>query len=250
MALGWNEIKERAVRFSKEWENASNEEAEAKQFLIELFNVFGVSNRKVSTFEHKVKKLGEQDGYIDMFWKGTLLIEMKSRGKNLDKAYQQARDYLPGLKDYELPRYILVSDFATFRLYELETGEVNEFQLRDFVNHVHLFGFIAGYQKRTYKDEDPVNIKAATLMGKLHDDLKSVGYTGHELEKYLVRLLFCLFADDTSIFESHAFLDYLQLNTREDGTDLGLHLAQLFQVLNTPPENRQTSLDESLAAFP
>ncbi len=250
MALGWNEIKERAVKFSKEWENAFNEEAEAKQFLIEFFNVFGVSNRKVSTFEHRVKKLGEQDGYIDMFWKGTLLIEMKSRGKNLDRAYQQARDYLPGLKDYELPKYILVSDFAILRLYELETGEVNEFYLKDFVNHVQVFGFIAGYQKRTYKDEDPVNIKAAILMGKLHDDLKAVGYTGHELEKYLVRLLFCLFADDTSIFESHAFLDYLQLNTREDGTDLGLHLAQLFQVLNTPPENRQTSLDESLAAFP
>lgn len=250
MALGWNEIKERAVKFSKEWENAFNEEAEAKQFLIEFFNVFGVSNRKVSTFEHRVKKLGEQDGYIDMFWKGTLLIEMKSRGKNLDKAYQQARDYLPGLKDYELPKYILVSDFATLRLYELETGEVNEFYLKDLVNHVQAFGFIAGYQKRTYKDEDPVNIKAAMLMGKLHDDLKAVGYTGHELEKYLVRLLFCLFADDTSIFESHAFLDYLQLNTREDGTDLGLHLAQLFQVLNTPPENRQTSLDDSLAAFP
>jgi hypothetical protein len=121
MALGWNEVKERAVRFSKEWQDAFNEEADAKQFLIEFFNVFGISNRRVATFEHRVKKLGDFDGYIDLLWKGTMLIEMKSRGKNLDKAYQQAIDYTHGLKEIELPKYILVSDFATFRLYDLES---------------------------------------------------------------------------------------------------------------------------------
>lgn len=59
MALSWNEIKERAVQFSKEWENASNEDAEAKSFLVEFFNVFGISQRKVSTFEERVKKLDQ-----------------------------------------------------------------------------------------------------------------------------------------------------------------------------------------------
>ena len=97
MALGWNEIKERALKFSKEWADTEREEADAKPFLIEFFNVFGISSRRVSTFEHKVKKLGERDGYIDLLWKGTILIEMKSRGKSLDKAFQQAKDYLPGL---------------------------------------------------------------------------------------------------------------------------------------------------------
>lgn len=250
MALGWNEIKERAVKFSKEWENTSNEDADAKPFLVEFFNVFGLSSRKVSTFEHKVKKLGERDGYIDLLWKGTILIEMKSRGKNLDRAYQQARDYLPGLKQYELPKYILVSDFENFRLYDLDENKETNFQFKDFVNHVQLFGFIAGYQKRTYKAEDPVNIEAAYLMGKLHDALKEAGYSGHELEKYLVRLLFCLFADDTTIFEKQSFLEYIINKTNEDGTDSGMHLAQLFQVLNTPLDKRQKTLDESLAAFP
>jgi hypothetical protein len=127
MALGWNEIKERAVRFSKEWKDAFNEEADAKQFLIEFFNVFGISNRRVATFEHRVKKLGETDGYIDLLWKGTLLIEMKSRGKNLDKAYKQSIDYTYGLKETELPKYILVSDFANLRLYDLEKPEGEEF---------------------------------------------------------------------------------------------------------------------------
>ncbi len=100
MALGWNEIKERAVKFSKEWAGTFNEEADAKPFLIDFFNVFGISQRSVATFEHRVKKLGEFDGYIDMLWKGTMVIEMKSRGKSLDKAFSQANDYLHGLNSF------------------------------------------------------------------------------------------------------------------------------------------------------
>ena len=90
MALSWNEIKDRAIRFSKEWADTSNEEADAKPFLNDFFEVFGITRKRVSTFEHKVKKLDDSNGYIDLLWKGTILIEMKSRGKNLDKAYQQA----------------------------------------------------------------------------------------------------------------------------------------------------------------
>ena len=250
MSLSWNEIKDRAARFSKEWENACNEEAEAKSFLIEFFNVFGISQRKVSTFEHKVKKLDEHDGYIDLFWKGTILIEMKSKGKNLDKAFKQATDYLQKLPQHELPKYILVSDFEKFQLKDIEEESQNEFELKDLVKNVHLFGFIAGYQKRIYKEEDPVNIKAAELMGSLHDRLKEIGYTGHSLEKYLVRLLFCLFADDTGIFEKGIFQDYIEQKTKEDGSDLAFHIAGIFSNLNIPKENRLVNLDENLAAFP
>ncbi len=250
MALGWNEIKDRALKFSKEWAGTFNENADAKPFLVEFFNVFGISNRRVASFEHRIKKLDEHDGYIDLLWKGTILIEMKSRGKDLNKAYQQAKDYLYGLKQHELPKYILVSDFDIFRLINLEEDTESTFHLKDLVNNVKLFGFIAGYQQQSYKTEDSVNINAAYLMGKLHDSLKDAGYTGHELEKYLVRLLFCLFAEDTTIFEKSLFQDYIVNKTNEDGTDLGLHLAQLFQVLNTMPENRQKTLDESITSFP
>lgn len=103
-----------------------------------------------------------------------ILVEHKSRGKDLNRAYQQAKDYFPGLTEKELPRYILVSDFERFRLYDLETDTQHEFKLNDFVNQVHHFGFIAGYQKRTYKEQDPVNIEAAELMGRLHDKLKTL----------------------------------------------------------------------------
>ena len=250
MSLSWNEIKERAARFSKEWENAYNEEAEAKSFLVEFFNVFGITQRKVSTFEHKVKKLDEHDGYIDLLWKGIILIEMKSKGKNLDKALTQAKDYLHKLPQHELPKYILVSDFEKFRLIDIDENTTSEFILKDLVKNVHLFGFIAGYQKRTYKEEDPVNIKAAELMGSLHDRLKEIGYTGHSLEKYLVRLLFCLFADDTGIFEKGIFQDYIEQKTKEDGSDLAYHIAAIFNTLNLPKESRLANIDENLAAFP
>ena len=114
MALSWNEIKDRALRFSKEWKNTINEEADAKPFLDAFFDVFGITRKKIGTFEHKVKKLSDTDGYIDLLWKGTILIEMKSRGKNLDKAFQQAIDYTHGLKQNELPKYVLVCDFYHF----------------------------------------------------------------------------------------------------------------------------------------
>ncbi len=250
MPLSWNEIKTRATTFTKEWENEVSEDAEAKSFWDDFFNVFGIGRRRVATFEQQVKKLDAKIGFIDLLWKGVILIEHKSRGKDLDKAYQQAKDYFPGLKEKELPRYILVSDFERFRLYDLEESQDYEFKLTDFVNHVHLFGFIAGYQKRTYKEQDPVNIEAAELMGKLHDKLKAIGYTGHHLELYLVRLLFCLFADDTSIFEKGILSEYLELKTNEDGSDLAAHISQLFQVLNTQEDKRYKNLDEALAAFP
>jgi MmeI, DNA-methyltransferase domain/MmeI, target recognition domain/MmeI, N-terminal domain/MmeI, C-terminal domain/MmeI, helicase spacer domain len=249
MPLSWNEIKDRALKFSHEWADESSEDAEAKSFWDAFFTVFGLPRRRVATFEQPVKKSDGHGGYIDLLWKGILLVEHKSRGKDLDRAFKQAKDYFPGLKDRDLPRYILVSDFARFRLYDLEEDEQHEFLIKDFYKNIRLFGFVAGYTTTSFKEQDPVNIKAAERMGKLHDKLKAMGYEGHELEVYLVRLLFCLFADDTSIFERRQFQDLIEQRTAEDGQDLAQWLAHLFEVLNTPPEKRLTRLDEQLAAF-
>lgn len=250
MPLSWNEIKDRAIRFSKDWELVSSEDAEAKTFWDEFFNVFGISRRKIASFEKPVKRLDESTGYIDLLWKGMIMVEHKSRGKDLDKAYRQALDYFPGLKDHELPKYVLVSDFARFRLYDLEDSTVHEFLLEDLYKNIKDFGFIAGYHKHSFKEEDSVNIHAAELMGRLHDRLKAVGYDGHILEVFLVRLLFCLFSEDTSIFERDQFTDYLTNKTKDDGSDLAQHLSTLFYVLNTPKEKRLRNLDEDLNAFP
>lgn len=250
MVLSWNEIRERAISFAREWAETTSEEADAKPFLVDFFNVFGINNKRVATFEHRVKKLDDKDGYIDLLWKGIILVEMKSRGKNLDKAYQQAIDYTHGLKQHELPKYILVCNFENFRLYDLEDDIHIAFKLNELVKNVQHFGYLLGYQKKVYKEQDPANIKAAELMGKLHDRLKEIGYAGHPLEVYLVRILFLLFAEDTSIFGKQQFQDYIEQRTNEDGSDLAAKLQELFQVLNTPYENRFKNLDDQLAEFP
>jgi hypothetical protein len=250
MPLSWNEIKNRAIAFQKEWEGETSEKAESQSFWNEFFHVFGISRRRVASFEQPIKKADNKQGFIDLLWKGTILVEHKSKGKDLEKATQQAKDYFPNLKEHELPRYILVSDFQRFKLYDLDSGNQWEFELSNFVDNVHLFDFIAGYEKRVYKDEDPVNLQAAELMGKLHDCLKEIGYMGHNLEVYLVRLLFCLFADDTGIFNKGIFWEYIDLHTKEDGSDLAMHIDAIFQVLNTPEDKRLKNLDENLTQFP
>ena len=250
MALSWNEIRDRALKFSLEWKDESREHAEAKSFWDDFFNVFGIFRRRVAAFEEPVKKLSKQSGFIDLFWKGTLIVEHKSKGKDLDSAYSQALGYFPGLQEHELPKYVLVSDFQRFRLYDLEERTQHEFPLNEFHKHIKLFGFMVGYGKTAVHEEDPVNIRAAELMGKLHDQLKQNGYEGHELEVYLVRLLFCLFADDTGIFEKDHFRELIEQRTHSDGSDLGNTLAILFQVLNSPKDRRQKNLNEHLSIFP
>jgi len=255
MPLSWNEIKVRAIAFSKEWEHDTSERAEAQSFWNAFFHIFGIERKRVASFEQQVAmaRAGHKlrQGRIDGFWKGVLLIEHKSAGQSLDRAFAQAVDYFDGLRERDLPRYVLVSDFARLRLCDFETGEETEFALKDLHKHIKRFGFIAGYQAQQIKPQDPVNIRAAEQMGKLHDALKASGYEGHPLEVLLVRLLFCLFADDTGIFQpAQAFRAWIEERTAEDGADLGPQLAQLFQVLNTPEDKRSKALDDQLRAFP
>lgn len=251
MRLSWNEIRVRAAEFASEWKDAHYEKGETQSFYNDFFEIFGVKRRRVASFEEPVKKLGKNRGFIDLFWKGTLLVEQKSAGRDLAKAKTQALDYFPGLKEHELPRYILLSDFQIFELYDLEEGTAVSFKLENLPHYVEAFGFIIGVQKRAFQDQDPANIIASELMGKLHDALKASGFKGHDLERFLVRLLFCLFADDTGIFEPKGILhDLISGRTNEDGSDTGAWLQTLFETLNTPTERRQITLDEDLAEFP
>lgn len=251
MRLSWNEIRARAAAFSKEWGGAYYEKGETQSFYNDFFHVFGVKRRSVARYEQHVKKLDDKAGFIDLFWPGVLIVEQKSAGRDLIKAYGQAGEYFDALKESDRPRYILVSDFQTFELYDLDEREITKFSLSDLAKQVEKLGFILGVQKRTFKDQDPVNIKAAELVGRLHDALEESGYIGNDLERFLVRLVFCLFADDTGVFEPRGiFLDFLETRTREDGSDLGGFLSKLFEVLDTPEPQRSTALDADLAEFP
>ena len=251
MRLSWNEVRVRAAAFAEDWKDAAYEKGETQSFYNAFFEIFGVKRRNVARYEAHVAKLDNRSGFIDLFWPGVLLVEQKSAGRDLKAAFAQAGEYFDALLDRERPRYILVSDFQTFDLYDLDEREDVSFGLEDLPRYVEAFGFILGVERRTFRDQDPANIEAAELVGRLHDALHETGYQGHDLERFLVRLVFCMFADDTGVFEPRdIFLDLIETRTGEDGADLGPWLSQLFQVLDTPEAGRLKTLDEDLARFP
>jgi hypothetical protein len=270
--LAWPEIRKRALAFAHEYRDAVQEDEDAQSFWNEFFDVFGKRRRGTARFEYKVRKraaalpagegaapeapdLGR--GRIDLFWPGVLLAESKSRHKNLDDAYAQALEYIGNLPAYERPQYIFTSDFARLRLYDLRGKTVYptaadhvEIPVAELGKHVRLFGFMAGYEQRTYQEQDPVNRTAAERMGKLHDQLEASGYRGADLERYLVRLLFCLFAEDTDIFPRASFMDLVRRHAGPKGQQLGPLLHQFFEVLDTPENQRSAHLPEHLREFP
>ena len=251
MRLSWNEVRARAAAFAEDWKDAANEKGDTQSFYNAFFRVFGVQRRSVARYEAHVAKLNNRSGFVDLFWPGVLIVEQKSAGRDLRKAYEQAGEYFDALPDRERPRYILVSDFQSFELHDLDEREVVVFLLADLPAHVEAFGFILGVQRRTFRDQDPANIEAAELVGRLHDALADAGHRGHDLERFLVRVVFCMFADDTGVFEPRdIFLDFIETRTSEDGADLGPWLGQLFEVLDTPEGERAATLDEDLARFP
>ena len=251
MRLSWNEIRARAADFAREWADARYEKGETQSFYNEFFDIFGVRRRTVARYEEHVRRLDNTYGFIDLFWPGVLLVEQKSAGRDLAIARRQAGGYFDALPERDRPRYQLLCDFQTFELLDREEREETRFALVDLPQHVEKFGFIIGVQRRTFRDQDPVNIEASELVARLHNALKASGYDGHDLELFLVRIVFCLFADDTGIFEPREILlQFIEERTSGDGADLGPWLARLFQVLNTPIERRQAALDEDLARFP
>ena len=252
MQLTWDEIQANAVAFSKKWQDAKSEEAEAQGFLIDFMRVFGVDEpMQVGDFEYKVPLSGGKTGYIDYVWKGKIAIEMKTRGKSLDLAYNQLQNYMQHLSPEDIPDLWLVCDFENMQLRRRSTSEIWDFKKKDLRKHIKKFADIAGYTtERAHEIKMEVNVKAAEKMAKLHDALKSHGYEGHDLEVCLVRLLFCMFADDTGIFPQHNFLNYIE-QSKEDGSDLSNRISNLFEILNTSDETRakRTLLSDELKQF-
>ncbi len=246
-----SEIRNNAIAFVHEWKDELRERAESQTFWNEFFSIFGVKRRRVATFEKSVQKSNNNAGSIDLFWKKKLLVEHKSRGQNLDKATSQAFDYLTNIDDEDLPQFVLISDFALFRLYDLENDKEYDFPIEELPDRTSLFGFIYGAEKREYKEQDPVNIKVAEKLGELHDALEANNYTDHKLEVFLVRLVYCLFADNTGIFQPVGNLLYLlEEQTAENGSNLRGFFGDLFQILDTPEDKRQLNLEDDLKQFP
>lgn len=264
MRLTRSEIRANALRFAAEWRDASDEQADAQSFWAELFAVFGVHRRSVASFERKVRNVRGNLSRMDVFYSGVMLGEHKSRGEDLSAAASQAFGYVQDLtreiqkKDStrgrtEIPRYVVVSDFARIVVYDLDADDPDapaaDFLTADLADHIDTLGFMGGYTTRRADAEDEINIEAVELLGNLHDALEKGGYSGHDLERFLVRVLFCLFADDTEIFDPDVFKDMVG-ESRMDGSDLGPMLEQWFRVLDRPKDDRNPNLPSELLGLP
>ena len=257
MRLPLSEIRANAMKFAAEWADASSERAEAQPFWTDLFAVFGIKRRAVAAFEEKVKNLKGAYDRIDVFYAGVMLGEHKSLGQDLSKAASQAFDYIQSLqrdgRDSEIPQYIVVSDFQTIAVYDLESPDPSApaatFKTAKLHENIKHLNFLSGYTTKPVDPEDPINIQAVEVLGKLHDALERGGYAGHALERFLVRVLFCLFADDTAIFDNEEFKALVK-DSRTDGSDLGPLLARFFKVLDQDKPDRPAKLPEELQALP
>jgi len=257
--LSLKEIQDEADSFAKKWQHETEERAESQTFWNDFFRVFGLGRYRVARFEQPASRSQKSTGKAGVFWKGVLLAGHKSSGEDLEGAFDQAMGYYDGLKRLQqpdtLPQYIIVCDFRHFVLHDLKKKQAKpaRFELRELHKNIRLFGFMTEYGEREQlKDEEEfaVNVEAAVLLGDLHRQLQASGYGGHGLEVYLVRLLFCLFADDTGIFERGIFREHLYENAKGGGSDMGQKLQEIFGILNTPPKERQKNSPPDLAAFP
>lgn len=252
-----NEIRKRSAAFSTSWSEVPGDERQhAQSFVRELLNVFGVSDARAAFYEHRVRRTSTGNrGYIDALIPGLLVVEMKSEGKDLGAAEQQALDYIDDLPDPELPRWVLCSDFRRFRLLDLRAPREDaplEFPLAELRENAHHLAFIAGFRERTFgsKTQEAASIKAARLMAGLFEALEGSGYSDHEASIFLVRTLFALYADDAGVWDRDLFLEFLETRTSEDGSDLGPQLSLLYQVMGRSPASRQSNLDELIGRFP
>ena len=261
--LSINAIRERCVKFAYDWSDCvGDEKQDGHEFMRELMKCFGITKRKAISYERRSNRASTgRQGYIDALIPGKALIEMKSAGKDLDRAEEQALDYIHDLADVETPRLLIISDFRRIRIVDLDSeiatdgsGDAGrtEFRLAQLPDHVDDLKFLAGYGMVQVgsREQEEASIRAARVMADLYEALDGSGYSDHEASIFLIRTLFCLYGDDAGLWERDLFTEFLETRTREDGSDLGAQLAVLYQTLNTPMECRQSTLDELTARFP
>ncbi|PFG29078.1 methylase [Corynebacterium renale] len=255
---GWKETGETGI-----------EKKYAQSFWADMFACFGINAARMNLFEQDARRASTgRHGWIDLFWPGTVIGEAKSPGEDLDKAYRQAIDYLQGgVNETELPRYILISDFARFRLVYLGDPEQRfdiTFPLEDITDYLDQLRFLAGYDTVTKREEAEASALASKLMANMFramvgddvdeetGDAAPTNPADEDLETmeasmYLTRLLFLLYGDDAGLWEQDLF--YRFVNDYTNAENLGAQLNALFEVLNTP-EDKRRHVPESMEKFP
>lgn len=260
-------IKDAASRFAAKWEGPegikpTKESAHDRLWWIDLFEIFDLPFQTVADFQVAITNLKGNTSQIDVFYPGVLIGEHKKRGctdKEFDEAKKQAVEYVQDFaragKQHELPKFIVLSDFETIIIYKIEIGYEKpfaRFKTVDLTKNIDSLMFLAGVEAQLPVHEENVDIKAVSLLGKLHDAMKGTGYTDHILQQFLARCLFCLFAEDTDIFPDHDFHRLVKA-THQNGSDLGTYLTEAFRVLNSPMTGegkRPSNLNTMYASLP
>lgn len=243
-----------ALAFVERWKSTTDELQYAQSFWSDFFRTLcGIEDEQLAGIEYQKRVKGDVSGnqeYIDVYWKNVALIEHKSAGKNLDKAEMQARGYLRSLPPGYRPKTIIVSDFVLIRIVDVALNRTHEFPLKELPENIHRFeAIISGNRTRVSQEEITVDQEAARLMANLYLELEDHGFEGHETSIFLIRILFLLFGDDTGMWSKNTFLK-LVMGTKEDGSDVGSKLSNLFDVLNTPKDKRTKELDDVFNPFP
>jgi hypothetical protein len=243
-----------AARFVEKWKNAKDEKQESNLFWHSFFiDLLGITDLQAAGIEFEKRVISSKKGttnYIDVFWKDTFLAEQKSAGKDLDAAESQAREYVVSLPPALRPPIVIVSDFARFRIVDVLRNQTVEFPLTELPNNVdRLEGIVHHKTTSVTRIQVEADQKAAQLMADLYVQLEKNGYEGHDASVFMVRILFCLFADDTRMWKTDTFGDLVK-DTNPLGSDLGPRLQSLFEVLDTAKENRPKMIDQALVDFP
>ena len=268
MAMTEADRKKAAKAFAEYWKERGDEKSDCQSFWLSFArDILGVDEpEKFILFEERVKL--DHTSFIDGHIPSThVLIEQKKRGLNLRSPirqsdgtlltpFQQAQRYSAALPYSQRPRWIITCNFEEFLIYDMEkpTGEPDSILLKDLAKEYYRLKFLVDNKSDLLHREEQISIQAGELVGKLYDAIlkqyidpenkKSL----HSLNILCVRLVFCLYAEDSGIFGEHLkFHDYIK---RFAPRDVRRALIDLFQVLDTRIEDRDPYMDEGLASFP
>ena len=243
-----------ARKFAEKYAQVSSEKQFAQTFWRDFFShLLRIDDLTSTGIEFEVPVRSHLTGkvkWIDVLWPSVLLVEHKSAGEDLDKAEQQAREYLMSLEQAKVPPVVIICDFSRFRIIEVLAGTSHDFALEDLPSNLDRLANIFGNKGLgSTAVEISADAKAADLMANLFVAFEKSGYTGHETSVFLVRVLFLLFAEDTRMMRKAIFTNFV-VSSPANGTGLGAMLQELFLVLNTEKEKRAPSLATELADFP
>ncbi|WP_017793001.1 class I SAM-dependent DNA methyltransferase [Leucobacter salsicius] len=244
-----------AKTFADKWAAVKNEKQYGQSFWTRFFTeIVGVSDLLVAGIEFEFPVKNVETGktqFIDVLWGGIALIEHKSAGKDLDKAEVQARQYLVSLPHKLRPPYVVLSDFARFRIIDVLRGESIEFTLEELPKNLDRINAVfKDYSKRATINETVADKKAVEKMATLYLEFEKAGYEGHDLSVFLVRVLFLLFGDDTNMWVRPKAFQQIVEDSDESGSDLGGLIHQLFDVLDREKERRPQTLPPEFSLFP